>query len=307
MLHVNAGSGIDGLRVQLSGNTRLYLHNNGGLAVGNYISTPPERGLYVYGSVGIGTATPVSWANLDIKSTSSSLIRLMGGQNLGNYSGINFTSDETTDKQWEILHRTGYWGAEQANTLIFSYNNGSSWNTPLIIKPDGNIGIGVDFNQIDSKLKVGGTTTTEILEITGGSDLAESFEVNSKIELLPGMVVSIDPDNPGKLMLATSEYDKKVAGIISGANQINTGLLLNQRGTINDGEYPVALTSRVYCYVDATQNEVNPGDLLTTSSTPGFAMKVNDFKKATGSVLGKAMTPLKKGEKGMVLVLVGLK
>jgi hypothetical protein len=56
-LHINAGSGQDGLRVQLSGSTRMWLNNNGGLSVGNY-TTPPSRGLYVYGNVGIGTTSP---------------------------------------------------------------------------------------------------------------------------------------------------------------------------------------------------------------------------------------------------------
>ena len=156
-------------------------------------------------------------------------------------------------------------------------------------------------------LDINGTTTTKILEITGGSDLAESFEINSNLELKPGMVVSIDPYNPGKLIVSNSEYDTKVAGIISGANGINTGLILNQKDTISDGEYPVALTGRVYCYVDASENAIAPGDLLTTSTTPGYAMKAIDTEKLYGSVIGKAMTALQKGEKGMVLVLVGLK
>ena len=307
MLHVNAGSGVDGLRIQLSGSTRMFLSNNGGLAVGNYV-TPPARGLYVYNQIGIGTTAPISWAKLDIKNTGgSSHIRLMGADDKGNYSGINFTSDESTDKQWEIVHRSGYWGTAQSNVLLFAYNDGSNWSNPLIIKPNGNVGIGVEFGAIVSKLHVGGTTTTEILQITGGSDLAESFEINADRELKPGMLVSIDPENPGRLKLASSEYDRKVAGIISGANNIKTGLLINQEGTVANGEFPVALAGRVYCYVDASKNAVEPGDLLTTSNTPGYAMKVEDFKKANGSSIGKAMTSLKREEKGLILVLVTLK
>ena len=173
----------------------------------------------------------------------------------------------------------------------------------MIILSNGNVGIGKDVPS--SKLDINGTTTTKILEITGGSDLAESFEINSNLKLKPGMVVSIDPYNPGKLIISNSEYDTKVAGIISGANGINTGLILNQKDTISDGEYPIALTGRVYCYVDASENAIAPGDFLTTSKC--YAMKAIDTKKLYGSVIGKAMTALQKGEKGMVLVLVGLK
>jgi hypothetical protein len=35
-------------------------------------------------------------------------------------------------------------------------------------------------------------------------------------------------------------------------------------------------------------------------------MKVTDHARAQGAIIGKAMTPLAKGEKGLVLVLVSL-
>lgn len=301
-LHINAASGEDALRIQLLGSTRMILHNNGGLGIGNF-ATPPARGLYVYGQAAIGTTSPISWAQLDIyKSSSPAYIRLRSNGDNWTYSGINFSSDETTDKEWEILHRKA---SPDQNSLLFSYYDGTTWNNNLAIKANGDVGIG--DNTPTAKLDVNGTTKTKVLEITGGSDLAESFEINSIAKPLPGMLVSIDPDNPGELTLSTSEYDRKVAGIVSGANNISTGLLLNQKGTITDGEFPVALTGRVYCYVDATENEVTPGDLLTTSSTPGYAMKAIDYTRANGSSIGKAMTSLEKGEKGLVLVLVTLK
>jgi hypothetical protein len=65
------------------------------------------------------------------------------------------------------------------------------------------------------------------------------------------------------------------------------------------------LTGRVYCWADASYAPIEPGDLLTTSDTPGHAMKVTNHKKAQGAIIGKAMTSLKEG-KGLVLVLVTL-
>jgi len=67
----------------------------------------------------------------------------------------------------------------------------------------------------------------------------------------------------------------------------------------------VALTGRVYCLVDATYGPIAPGDLLTTSDTPGHAMKASDHVRAQGAILGKAMGHLETG-RGLVLVLVGL-
>lgn len=152
---------------------------------------------------------------------------------------------------------------------------------------------------------VTGTTTTNVLEITGGADLSEAFDVSAK-DVQPGMVVSIDPENPGKLRIASEPYDMTVAGIVSGANGVNSGMVMGQKGSIADGAHPVALSGRVYCLADASGAAIVPGDLLTTSSTPGHAMKVLDSSQASGAIIGKAMTPLAHGEKGLVLVLVSL-
>jgi hypothetical protein len=67
----------------------------------------------------------------------------------------------------------------------------------------------------------------------------------------------------------------------------------------------VALSGRVWCWCDATGGAIEPGDLLTTSATPGHAMKAADLSAAQGAVLGKAMTALPDG-RGLVLVLVSL-
>ena len=68
----------------------------------------------------------------------------------------------------------------------------------------------------------------------------------------------------------------------------------------------VALAGRVYCNVDATEKAIEPGDLLTTSSIPGYAMKAQDRNRSHGAILGKAMERMEIGKKGQILVLVSL-
>jgi hypothetical protein len=165
--------------------------------------------------------------------------------------------------------------------------------------------LGVNTNDPVFTLDVNGTTRTNVLVIAGGSDIAEPFKVGDSINIKPGMVVSIDSEQPGQVRIADSAYDRTVAGIVSGANGLNTGLTMSQKGTVADGTLPVALTGRVYAWADASKGPIKPGDLLTTSDTPGHAMKVSDYEKGHGSVLGKAMTELKQG-KGLVLVLISL-
>ncbi len=151
-----------------------------------------------------------------------------------------------------------------------------------------------------------GRVTTPVLEITGGSDVSEQFEIGSESgEAKAGMVVCIDAANPGNLVVSSKAYDRRVAGIISGAGGVKPGMLMGQKGTEADGEHPVALTGRVYCQADASNGPIEPGDLLTSSETAGHAMKVTNYDKAQGAILGKAMTPLVVGQ-GLVLVLVNL-
>jgi hypothetical protein len=156
---------------------------------------------------------------------------------------------------------------------------------------------------------VNGEMTANVVTVTGGSDVAEPYRVAgvADVEPVAGMVVSIDPGKIGQMQVAAHAYDKTVAGILSGANGIAPGITLRQTGTIADGTLPVASIGRVWCYCDADANgAIEAGDMLTTSDTPGHAMKVVEFDRANGSVVGKAMSPLKSG-RGLVLVFVSLK
>jgi|GEM_PF-6681632 len=154
-------------------------------------------------------------------------------------------------------------------------------------------------------VSIAGTVDSKDMKIRGGSDLAELFDITGSESIIPGMVVAIDAENPGALRIADQAHDKTVAGVISGAGGINSGLVLGQEGSIADGEYAVALTGRVYVYADSSNGEIEPGDLLTTSNVPGFAMKVTNHDKAQGAIIGKAMTPV-DAETGLVLVLISL-
>ena len=150
--------------------------------------------------------------------------------------------------------------------------------------------------------------TANSLQLTGGSDLAEPYQIAStqNVSPLPGMVVAIDPARTGQMRVCDRVYDTTVGGIISGAGGVNPGITLRQTGTVADGTLPIACTGRVWCWCDAeTGGPITPGDLLTTSNVPGHAMCVRDHDRARGAILGKAMSSLKSG-KGLVLVLVTL-
>jgi hypothetical protein len=202
---------------------------------------------------------------------------------------------------WRIGVANSSWAAG-AGKLVFS-KTANSADATMVITPAGNVGIGLTTPS--KTLQVNGTISTKILEITGGADLAEHFDITTSEKLLPGTVVSIDPEKPGQLRVASQAYDHTVAGIVSGAGDVQPGMLMGQVGTLANGQHPVALTGRVYCRVDASFGAIRPGDLLTTSGTLGHAMKVADPQQARGAIIGKAMTALEAGQ-GLVLVLVSL-
>ncbi len=151
-------------------------------------------------------------------------------------------------------------------------------------------------------LQVDGTAQVGVLEIMG-ADVAERFPVSEPME--PGMVVEIDPENAGRLRVARGAYNRRVAGVVSGAGDLPVGAILGNLPGHEDAP-PIALSGRVWVRCDATLSAVAPGDLLTTADLPGHAMKASVRERSHGAVIGKAMTGLAAGETGLVLVLVNL-
>ncbi len=222
------------------------------------------------GNVGIGASQPVS----KLEVVAQDALSLIGYQ--------PFLTLKDSNAGYARSRIQGING-----TLVFQTEasmNGTSPNGYAILNGSGNLNVGT-------------------ITIRGGADLAEPFPM-SVPNIAKGSVVVIDSKKPGHLKLSDRPYDKRVAGIVSGANGINPGIALHQEGALDQGEN-VALTGRVYVQADASHGIIEPGDLLTTSDTLGHAMKVADSTKAQGAILGKAMTGLNKG-RGLVLVLVTL-
>jgi len=202
-----------------------------------------------------------------------------------------------------------------AGISIFSTSHSTDANTVIVNTSTGDLIKGFSGptgGDMVFRVENDGKTSVSVLQITGGADLSEQFNVQSagchgrvgrEAEPEPGMVVCIDPENPGKLIVSAKAYDRTVAGIISGAGGVQPGMTMGQRDTVADGQHPVALTGRVYVWADASNGAIEPGDLLTTSDVPGHAMKVTDYERSRGATLGKAMTRLADGS-GLVLMLV---
>lgn len=238
--------------------------SNNSFGLDFFTSNTPRMSITADGLLGIGT----------LKPTRAVEIQQQGDVEIG------LRSTDPNSTLWTIQSSSG--------------TNGGSLNGTFQI---------IDRTQDKARLIVDGTgmVTVGVLKITGGADVAEPFDFASR-DVAKGAVVVIDALHPGKLKLSSKAYDRRVAGIVSGADGIEPGLSLT--GLSKSG-HNVALSGRVYALADATHAPIKPGDLLTTSNVAGHCMKATNWVKAQRAIIGKAMSGLKSG-RGRVLVLVSL-
>jgi hypothetical protein len=156
--------------------------------------------------------------------------------------------------------------------------------------------------EVDGDITSVNTITVKKDVVLTGADCAEQFDMADAQLPEPGTIVVIDDD--GKLRESQNPYDKRVAGVVSGAGEYRPAIVLDRRAS-SEGRASVALVGKVYCKVDADPAPIAVGDLLTTSGRAGFGMKVSDPVQAFGAVIGKALKPLPAGQ-GMIPILVAL-
>jgi hypothetical protein len=135
-----------------------------------------------------------------------------------------------------------------------------------------------------------------------GADCAEHFDFVQASACEPGTVLTIGAG--GALEACAQAYDKRAAGVVSGAGTYRPAIVLDKHDSDVD-RLPVALFGKVFCKVDAQHAAVEIGDLLTTSATVGHAMKASDPARAFGAVIGKALRGL-PGGCGLIPILVAL-
>lgn len=228
------------------------------------------------------------------------------GTGFNGANGVYATSNGNGISQAAIYaDATSAYASEPGGIAVFAINHGG--DAALVTRNSGtgdNIrSLNAAGNSVVFRVTNTGQVVASVVQIYGGADLAEKFQVSgSKVE--PGTLMVIDPDHPGMLKPSSSAYDSKVAGVVSGGGGVNPGMVLSQANGLG-GNTPIAIAGRVYVKAEAFSSPIKPGDLLTTSDLSGYAMKAADRLQAAGAVIGKAMTGLDSGT-GLVLVLINL-
>ena len=127
---------------------------------------------------------------------------------------------------------------------------------------------------------------------TYSADLAEYYEGDAEYEV--GTVVVFGGDK--EITVTGTINDTRLAGVVSHTEKAAFIMYDECPGLKN----LVALAGRVPCKV---VGRVKKGDMLTTSATPGYAVKA--LNPTLGAVIGKALEDKDYGEAGIIEVAVG--
>jgi hypothetical protein len=137
--------------------------------------------------------------------------------------------------------------------------------------------------------------------LSGAADVAEWVSISEPVE--PGDVLELDPDNPSHYRKARGPCSDLVAGVVS----TEPGFVLGSRTA--DSELPtedsalLALIGIVLVKVTDEGGPIQPGDLLVTSSTTGYAMRWSGPDPCLCSLVGKALEPMTE-EQDVILILL---
>ena len=238
--------------------------------------------------------------------------RFIGASGDGPFIGVNGTSETGDGVVGESKNGVGVRGVSETHeavhaetksaqfAAIAAFNlNKNGTGAAIFAKKEGSQGHAGYFAGnvwVSGELAVGKDI------ILANADCAEDFDVAGAVKVEPGTVMVLGHE--GALSESQKAYDKCVAGVISGAGDYKPGIVLDKRQTSGNRQ-PIALLGKVFCKVDAQFGAIEVGDLLTTSPTPGHAMKTSDPFKAFGAVIGKALRPLTDGQ-GLIPILIAL-
>ena len=238
------------------------------------------------GNFGIGTTNPLRLLYLDSLTGTTDVILGINRPSSSLSGAIEIRTNGTAD--WLVGNRGG-----SADFKVFSF--GAGVDAVTVSRASGDVSMATNVN-VGGNISVTGNIAAKY------QDVAEW--VKTPRPLPPATVVVIDPGGYDQVLAASQPYDTRVAGVVS----TRPGLLL---GEASPGKVQVAHSGRVKVKVDASYGPIAVGDLLTTSATPGHAMRAEPVTiggvslQRPGTLIGKALEPLQEG-RGEILVLLTL-
>ena len=138
-----------------------------------------------------------------------------------------------------------------------------------------------------------------------GADLAEAFAVEGALrDYEPGDVLLISTTADRMVVKSKTAYSALVAGVYA----TKPGVLLTEAAADSalSGRVPMGVVGVIPTKVCNEGGGIHRGDILVTSSRPGYAMKADLDRLKAGQAIGKALQEF-AGDEGMIKVLVNVK
>ena len=273
-----------GLLVDSSGNV--------GIGIANPIENVEIRGPLVFYN-----ESKIASVNFSFDYVLSSDILVLNLDNDGSRGSALHIRNKSSTSSTSIFqldqNGVGFFGgnimAGSATQTIKTYNNFGSAGAGISDITDGNdVHISDDIEVDGTAYLAGGTAWTQ-------GDIAENIETktsrqnkfcngdvacyknNTKDDIDYGDLVCIDPSEGHTIMKCNKANSRLAVGVITNTSVLYVGPFSG---------YPVSLAGIVWTHVTNENGDVMPGDLLVTSSKPGYAMKNNE--PIDGTVIGKA-------------------
>ena len=221
--------------------------------------------------------------------------------------GVNFLSSSGSTVGTTTTSTYGTFDTSNGTIKVAQMTTGSSTTTASLVgKYQVQSGSTIDLytyggTLLTSTLSTGAAGNTGTVlgtwSLSGGSsfqatysDLAEWYSADQQYE--PGTVLVFGGD--AEVTTTSTINDTRAAGVVTTA----PAYVMNQE--LDGTRACLALAGRVPCKV---VGRVKKGDMLTTSATPGYAVRAST--PTLGAIIGKALEDKENGEAGIIEIAVG--
>jgi len=283
-------------------------------SAGNYVNIGPTNGSqfssWIYGRIfaangitqnsviigKVGNSPVVSFSNQSTYAPQN--LNLISGNSLNTFTvikqGITLPNADASTGVSSVTTTSGYllWGTaadaiNARNVSVKSQSNiSSNFYVPLSNVTNGSVSLVTTSSFYYNAGVLNATASSAYY-----ADLAERYEADAEYD--EGTVLIIGGD---KEVTVTDQFgDTRVVGVVSK----NPAYLMNKDAGSDKTHPAIALKGRVPCKV---QGHVRKGDLIVTSSTPGYGCAAF-YNVFAGTVIGKALGSQSEGF-GIIEILV---
>jgi hypothetical protein len=303
LFNLQTSGGVDMFKVSATGTalfknstnsaTALQVQNATGTAILSLNTVSGSENLTLSSSLTTGYVSNIKAAEVGVatytEATAGTAYYLSANSTTTNASfttTFNITGAPTTDGTIVVIKASSIKGitvATQIHTVVVQLNGGVvATLAPATNTTAQTVTRSMIFMRMNGVWTlIGQPATANVANTTNSAttaDFAEWIHYSGDTQPQPGELLMVGDENTS-VKTASLPYERRLVGVVS-TNPY-------QVGGADDGHSVVlALTGRVPVKVSLENGPVQKGDLLTSSSTPGVAMKA----LKAGNVIGTALT-----------------